>query len=85
MTQITIHSDNDRIITDATMLKIKAEFCKKGIKTFPIDLIAEMCPYKQRALIAKFIKKASNVWHLRSSDKEIIQLFNKALSTIEAE
>ena len=85
MTSITIKSKDSKIITDANMLKTKAEFCELGFKTFPSELISEECPFKSPSKIMKWLNKASNVWHLRSTDDKIIEAFQSALLRIKSE
>ena len=75
MTETIIKTDSEALQTDAKMLQIKALFYDKGFKGFPRDLVAEYCPFKTPKKVGIWLNKMSNVWHMRSKDKSMVELF----------
>lgn len=86
MKEILIKTNDEAIITDAEMLKIKAGFYAFGFKTFPNDVIIERCPYKDDIKKASdWMKQAQSVWIGRNRNKSIINAFSNALEDLRHE
>lgn len=85
MEEVLIRSNDDGLITDAKVLKFKAEFMALGFKSFPSAIIAKECPYKSPLKITEWVRSAGNVWRGRNRDKIIINAFENALERIKGE
>lgn len=83
--EVVITTENESILLDAKLLRIKAEFIKLGFNSFPRDLVLEECPFKTIKEGTIWMNKAGNVWRGRNRDSEIIDALERALQKIKFE